>query len=163
MADLSERAPDPQALSFCLRWLDYWRKLQRGPGETLFDADGAYGFGPLQVPPLTPVASRCEAGIATLVAAEAAVQAGRPGDALAPIVSQMKHSLALLVRMQLRSGDAGARRGLLASPEAVEGALPASEVDWSLRIDFAQHAAGAFLTWLRRTKKIGALAPAGLP
>jgi hypothetical protein len=157
MADLPEGPPDGQALGFCLRWLAFWQKLQRGTGETPFDADGAFGFGPVQVPPLTPVASRCEAGIMTLDAAERAAGAG---DDLAPIVSRLKHSLALLVRMQLR---AGVHEGLLASPEAVDGALPASEVDWTLRVDYAQHAAGAFLAWLRHTKKIGIAAPGKLP
>jgi hypothetical protein len=160
MADLPEGSPDPRALDFCLRWLAFWQKLERGPGETPFDADGAFGFGPLQVPPLTPVASRCEGGIVTL---DAAVRAGRAGDDLAPIVSLMKHSLALLVRAQLRTGGTGLRAGLFASPGAVDGALPASEVDWTLRIDFAQHAAGAFLSWLKHTKKIGAEAPGTLP
>jgi hypothetical protein len=169
VADLSDAAPNPEALGFCLRWVDFWRQLQRGPGETPFDADGAYGVGPLQVPPLTPIASRCEAGIATLDAAERAglrapgAESQRAGDGLAQIVSQMKHSLALLVRMQLRCGDDGLRRGLLASPDAVCGALPTSEVDWTLRIDFAQHGGAAFLAWLKRSKKIGVEAPGKLP
>jgi hypothetical protein len=160
MADLPEGPSDAQAVDFCVRWLGFWQNLERGPGETPFDADGAFGVGPVQVPPLTPVASRSEAGIATLDAAE---RAGRSGVDLAPIVSRMKHSLALLVRMQLRASHAGAHEGLLASPDAVDGALPASEVDWTLRVDYAQHAGGAFLAWLGHAKKIGVEAPGKLP
>ncbi len=42
------------------------RKLQYSAGDTAYDADGAYGFGPVITARLTPVGSRSEAGIATL-------------------------------------------------------------------------------------------------
>ena len=53
-------------------------------------------------------------------------------------------SLALLLRHQLRPGP----RYLFAAPEAVEGAMPGSEVDWQLRIDYAQHTGSALIRWL---------------
>jgi hypothetical protein len=30
--------------------------------------------------------------------------------------------------------------------------MPATEVDWQLRIDFAQHTGGALLRWLDRSR-----------
>jgi hypothetical protein len=147
MEDLWDRAPDPQALDFCVRWQDYNRKLQYTAGETPYDAEGAYGVGPLVTPRLTPVGSRTEAGIATFDAASRA----RLGDALAVSPAelsrldvQMRRSLALLLRHQLRPG----LRYLFAAPDAVEGAMPGSEVDWQLRIDYAQHTGSALIRWL---------------
>jgi hypothetical protein len=146
MADLWGRSPNPVALDFCLRWLAFWRTAQQGPADTPYDADGAYGVGPIQVPPLTPIASRCEAGLATLAVAERTAVARAVTDALD---TQMKRSLALLMRQQVRA-TSPARLGLLSDPEAVDGAFPASEVDWSLRVDFAQHAGSALLGGLAR-------------
>jgi hypothetical protein len=53
------------------------------------------------------------------------------------------------MRQQVRA-TSPARLGLLSDPEAVDGAFPASEVDWSLRVDFAQHAGSALLGGLAR-------------
>jgi hypothetical protein len=147
MDDLWRRAPDLRALDFCLRWQAYNRKLQYADHETPYDADGAYGFGPLVTPRLTPVGSRCEAGIATLDAARRAGHGARASaDELTALEGQMRRSLAVLLRHQLRPGA----RHLFAAPDAVEGAMPASEVDWQLRIDFAQHTGSAWIRWLAR-------------
>ena len=139
--DLWDRAPNAQALDFCLRWQAFGHKLQYEAGETPFDAEGAYGLGPLLTPRLTPVGSRSEAGIATL---DAARRAGSPASELSTLELQMRSSLALLLRHQFRPG----LRHLLVEPDAVEGAMPASEVDWQLRIDFAQHTGSALVRWL---------------
>jgi hypothetical protein len=144
MDDLWARAPDSRALDFCLRWQGYNRKLQYLNNQTPYDAEGTYGFGPVVTPRLTPVGSRCEAGIATLDAARRWGHA--EPDELSALELQMRRSLAVLLRHQLRPGV----RHLLASPEAVEGAMPASEVDWQLRIDFAQHTGSALIRWLSR-------------
>jgi hypothetical protein len=141
MADLWDRAPDRQALDFCLRWQAYDRQLQYGPGDTPYDADGAYGFGPLVTPRLTPVGSRAEAGIATL---EVAGRDHASPAEIAALEGEMRRSLALLLRHQFRPGPTH----LFADPAAVEGAMPASEVDWQLRIDFAQHSGSALVRWL---------------
>jgi hypothetical protein len=149
MDELWERAPDAveqRALRFCLDWEAFNRKLQYGEGETSFDADGAYGFGPLLTPRLTPTGSRGEAGMATL---EAARRAGVPAAELAPLENQMRRSLALLVRQQIRVDVPGTGRAhLLANPQAIDGAMPGSEVDWQLRIDYTQHAGSAMVRWL---------------
>ena len=145
MDDLWNRAPSTRALQFCLDWQEYNRKLQYGVGETPFDADGAYGLGPLLTPRLTPVGSRTEAALATL---EAARRAGVSASDLEPLDRQIRRSLALLLRHQMRSGDDNAH--LLADPASVDGAMPGTEVDWQLRIDYAQHAGCALVRWLER-------------
>jgi hypothetical protein len=141
MGDLWARAPSRNALDFCLRWQAFNRALQYRNGDTSFDADGAYGFGPILTPRLTPVASRSEAGIATL---DAARRAGISADELMRLEGQTRRSLALLLRQQFRPGP----RHLLVDPAAINGAMPGSEVDWQLRIDYAQHTGSALLRWL---------------
>ena len=143
MDDMWDRSPSLHALDFCLRWHAFGRKVQYGAGDTPYDAEGAYGIGPLMAPRLTPAASRTEAAVATLHAAQ---RAGIPEAELALLQAQIRRSLAMLLRHQFRPGP----RHLLADPAAVEGAIPASEVDWHLRIDFAQHAGSALLRWLAR-------------
>jgi hypothetical protein len=146
MDDMWDRAPNRAALDFCLRWHAFGRTVQYAAGDTPYDAEGAYGFGPLTTPRLTPAGSRSEAAIATL---EAARKARVPQAELLPLETQIRRSLAMLLRHQFRPGP----RHLLADPAAVEGAMPATEVDWQLRIDFAQHAGGALLRWLERSRQ----------
>jgi hypothetical protein len=153
MDDLWDRAPSSAALDFCLGWQAYGRRLMYADGETAFDADGAYGFGPVVTPRLTPVGSRSEAGIATL---DAAMRAHRTPEQLAVLEGQLRRSLAMLLRHQLGRGDGSGAAGtarkayLFVDPEAVRGAMPGSEVDWQLRIDYAQHTGGALVRWLSR-------------
>jgi hypothetical protein len=144
MNDLWDRAPSREALTFCESWQAYGRKLQYAASDTPFDADGAYGFGPIVTPPLTPAGSRAEAGVATLEIAERVHDAP---DELAALDDQMRRTLAMLVRHQFRPDGAAAH--LMANPAAVAGAMPANEVDWQLRIDFAQHSGAALLRWYR--------------
>jgi hypothetical protein len=138
MSELWAVAPDPKALSFCERWQAYGRKMMYGPGETPFDADGSYGVGPLVTPRYTPVASRCEAGIATL---DAMTRAHADPAEQARLASQLRRSLALMIRVQLRPGPTH----LFADPAAIYGAFPGSAVDWQLRNDYAQHAGSALI------------------
>lgn len=155
MDDLWDRATTPSrrttradALAFCLGWAAYGRQLMYGPGDSAFDADGAYGFGPIVTPRLTPAGSRAEAGIATL---DAGRRAGLPAASLAPLEQQLRRSLAMLLRHQMRPGPVH----LFADREAVAGAMPGSEVDWALRIDYAQHTGSALLRWLEVGKSQG--------
>ncbi|HEY6462965.1 MAG TPA: hypothetical protein VIY73_22500, partial [Polyangiaceae bacterium] len=144
MDELQGRAPaevTAAALDFCLGWQAFNRRLQYREGETLFDADGAYGVGPFVTPRLTPAGSRSEAAVATL---DAALRAGRPQAERERLDRHARRSLAMLLRHELPAG----RAYLLADPLAVEGAMPGSEVDWQLRIDYAQHAGGALLRWI---------------
>jgi len=147
MDDLWDRAPehirDP-ALDFCLRWQAFSRKLQYGEGDAPGDADGAYGFGPFITPRLTPAGSRTESALATL---DAGLRAGIAPAERADLERQIRRTLALLMRQQLSHG----REHLLADPNAVAGAIPGSEVDWQLRIDYAQHSGCAMVRFLEYT------------
>ena len=134
-------APNPAALDFCQRWQAYGRNMQFIRGETPFDAEGAYGVSPLVTPRFTPVGSRTEAAVATL---EVELETPTAPEEIAQLSAQIRRSLALLVRQQLRPGPAP----LFASPSAVQGGMPGSSVDWQLRIDYAQHAGSAMLRWL---------------
>jgi hypothetical protein len=134
-------APDPNALDFCLRWQAFGRAIQQREGDSFFDADGSIGVGPVVTPRLTPVASRCEAAVATL---DVARRAGVAAEEIALLEEQLRRALALLLRQQLRPGP----RHLFKDPEAVEGAMPGSEVDWELRIDYTQHTGSALVRWL---------------
>lgn len=148
MDDLWDRAPSPAALDFCLAWQQYGRALMYGPGDTPFDADGAYGVGPILTPHLTPAGSRSEAGIATL---DASLRARRPAAEREILEAQIRRSLALLLRHQLRGAQSSPWTHLFVDPEAVDGAMPGSEVDWQLRIDYVQHTGCALIRWLRWT------------
>jgi hypothetical protein len=142
MADLWSRAPNREALDFCLGWSAFSRALQYGPDDTPFDADGAFGVGMIVSPRLTPAGSRTEATVATL---DIARRANVDSKQIAALDDQARRAIALLIRHQLRPGMSS---HLVADPAAVEGAFPATEVDWSLRIDYAQHAGGAMIRWL---------------
>ena len=96
---------------------------------------------PVVTPRLTPVASRCEAAVATF---DVARQSGVAASDIALLDQQLRRALALLVRQQLRPGP----RHLFKTPAHVEGAIPGSEVDWELRIDYTQHAGSAMIRWL---------------
>jgi hypothetical protein len=150
MADLWDRAADPAALDFCVRWQRFGRKMMFAPGDAVYDVDGSYGVGPLLTPRLTPVASRCEAGVATLGVlrrpSAPVTSAFGEAEALA-LDAQLHRSLALLLRQQLRPGPAH----LFVNPAAMYGAMPGSEVDLQARIDYAQHAGSAMIRWLEVT------------
>ncbi|MBV9948055.1 MAG: hypothetical protein JOZ69_14465 [Myxococcales bacterium] len=149
MDDLWDEAPNRAALDFCLAWQAFSRKLQYRAGDAPFDCDGAYGFGPLVTPRLTPAGSRTEAVVATLEAAE---RAAVPAAERRLLEEQARRAMALLVRQQFRPG----LTYLFADPAAVEGAIPGTEVDWQLRIDYAQHAGSGMLRWLELHRAVPA-------
>jgi len=141
MGDLWDRSPNFAALDFCERWQAYGRVLQMKDGDGVWDADGGIGVGPVVTPRFTPVASRCEAGTATL---DVLLKVRADRSRTDPLRKQLRRSIALMVRGQLR----GQHDHLLASPPDIYGAMPGSEVDWQLRIDYAQHAGSAMARWL---------------
>jgi hypothetical protein len=149
MADLWERAPDPAALAFCLRWHEYQRRLQYTASESAFDADGAFGFGPFVTPRVTPAASRGEAaGAALEVMKKDATAGGYGADEQARTVAllddELRRAIAFVATAQLRPGT----RHLFARPDDVRGAFPGSSVDLQLRIDYVQHAGSMMIRWL---------------
>ncbi|HEY1956077.1 MAG TPA: hypothetical protein VGH28_10695 [Polyangiaceae bacterium] len=149
-SELQDRAGNAAAIDFCLRWQDFNRGVQLHAGDSELDCDGALGVGPIVTPRYTPVASRCEAGIATL---DAAIKTHTNAAEISALRDQIRRSLALLARQQFH----GQLEHLMADPEAVRGAMPGSEVDWQLRIDYAQHAGSTMLRWLAlpRSTKVG--------
>ena len=147
VSELWLRAPDRDALAFCARWHQYQRRLQYGPDDSPFDADGAFGFGPLVSPRVTPASSRGEAAGALLDVrcsyATLPAAAKMPTDTPATRL-EFERALAFVIRHQFHPGPSY----LFADPVAVRGALPGSPVDWQLRIDYAQHAGSMMARWL---------------
>ena len=154
MADLWERAPDPEALAFCLRWHEYQQRLQHEDGDSPFDAAGSFGFGPFVTPRVTPASSRGEAAAAALevltkdpsAGADSAEEHARKA---ALLDRELRGALAFVARSQLRPGP----RHLFADPEAVRGAFPGSAIDLQLRIDYVQHAGSMMIRWLALTDR----------
>lgn len=146
MSDLWDRAPDADALAFCLRWHEYQRRLQREAGDSAFDAEGSFGFGPFVTPRVTPASSRGEAAGAALdVVKRDHSAAGRATAVL--LEDELRRAIAFVFRAQLRPGP----RHLFARPDDVAGAIPGSAVDLQLRIDYAQHAGSMMIRWLELT------------
>jgi hypothetical protein len=153
--ELWERAPDPVARAFCSEWHVYQRALQQRYGDSPFDGDGSFGFGPVVTPRLTPAASRGEAAGALLAVVRRS--GGGRADAAgstestesaesAALDDELSRAVAFLLRHQLVPERAPMH--LFAAPERVRGAMPGSAVDDQLRIDYAQHAGSAMIRWL---------------
>ena len=142
--------PDPEALEFCLSWVEYNRSTQFG-STPIGDYDGGFASNPFFPPRLTPAGSRTEGAAATLAAATEALQRF-PGlvdkDALAALEDQVARALGFVIRHQLPK-----RAYLLADPAAVRGGFPGSPVDLNLRIDFQQHSGSAMLRFARFLKQ----------
>ena len=144
IAELWAHAPDPDALAFCGRWHVCQRRLQQGPDDAPFDADGAFNFGPIASPRVTPASSRGEAAAALLDVLVRERAAGHAANDLNAVDDELRRALAFVLRQQLSPGPAH----LFADPVAVRGAVPGSPVDTLLRIDYAQHAGSMMIRWL---------------
>lgn len=142
VADLWDRAPDREAADFCLRWHEYQRALQRNDGDSAFDDDGSFGFGPFTSPRVTPASSRGEAaGAALRFVRHSPEQFGPELDR--QLSNELDRALAFVLRQQLWTD-----MHLYADPDAVRGAIPGSPVDMDLRIDYAQHAGSMMVRWI---------------
>ena len=147
VADLWDRAPDREALAFCLRWHEYQRALQHGPNDSPFEADGAFSFGPFITPRTTPASSRGEAAGAALDVLRRDPSAGSARTA-ALLDDELRRAIAFVLRAQLRPGP----RHLFARPDDMRGGMPGSSVDLQLRIDYVQHAGSMMIRWLDSTR-----------
>ncbi len=143
VADLWDRAPDREALAFCLRWHEYQRRLQHGPGDSPFDAEGAFSFGPFITPRTTPASSRGEAAGAALDVLRRDPGAGT-AETAALLDDELRRAIAFVLRAQLRPGP----RHLFARADDMRGGIPGSAVDLQLRIDYVQHAGSMMIRWL---------------
>jgi hypothetical protein len=146
VSELWDRVPDQDGLAFCARWHEYQRRLQQDADETPFDAEGAFGFGPLVSPRVTPASSRGEAAGALLDVLVRERLAGHGArNAELPLVDrELRRALAFVLRSQFHPGPTH----LFADPGVVRGGVPGSPVDWQLRIDYAQHAGSMMVRWL---------------
>ena len=139
--------PNDKALDFCVRWQAYDRKLQYTAEDSPYDAEGMYGFGPLVTPRLHAGRQPLRGGHRDARRAPRAsgdgscgVAPGSSGGSMARCASRSPCSFAT-------SSGPGPRTSS-PRPAAVEGAMPGSEVDWQLRIDYAQHTGSAMIRWL---------------
>ena len=144
-ADLWDRAPNEEALGFCLRWHQYQRRLQYDRGDSPYDADGAFGFGPVATPRVTPASSRGEAAGAALAVL---LRTNTHAEERELLDVELRHAAAFVLRNQLVDGNATAAFHVFAAPDAVAGAFPGSAVDLQLRIDYVQHAGSMLIRWL---------------
>ncbi len=134
-------------LSFCRRWAAYNGKLQYTGDVTPWQAQGAYGVGPILVPLLAPTASRTEAHV-LLYRAVLRRQQVDP-----ELRDQIKRSIGFLLRLQWRPGPTFAMR----NPQRASGGFPASAESSVARIDYVQHAGSAMVAWARllRDERLG--------
>ncbi len=141
-----EVSPSREALDFCLRWADWNRALQYGPGETPWDATGTYGVGPVLVPMLTPTGSRTEAFVETWSLAS------RLGVTVPGLRAQIEAGLGALLRHQWTPGPTH----LFADIAGAEGGFPMGAASLTVRNDYVQHAGSAMIRWadvLRRERE----------
>lgn len=132
-------------LSTCRHWLDVQLRLQLDAGDTPFAADGAFSLSPFVTPRTTPAATRAEA-LGAELAANAAIPAGTSHETPSPTRAAALHrAVGWLARRVLYPEVHG---HLFADPERASGAMPESEAQLLLRIDYAQHAGSAILGWL---------------
>jgi hypothetical protein len=140
LEELWEFAPNRAALDFCLDYQAFNRQSQVGP--QFADYEGGFAPNPFAPPRITGTASRTEGAVATL---STALAAGVSPAALRALTVQVRRALVFMLRLQLNPGP----RHLLSDPERVEGGLPGSPTDLSVRIDYQQHFAGAVVRYLR--------------
>jgi hypothetical protein len=140
--ELWDRAPDREALAFCLDHQASNRSNQLQADSPLGDYAGGIASNPFSPPRLAPTGSRSEGAVATL---SAALSARLARAQLAPLEQQVQQAIGFMLRYQLRPGP----EYLMRDPARVHGAWPGSPVDLSVRIDYPQHVAGSMLRYLR--------------
>jgi hypothetical protein len=138
---LWERAPDRDALAFCLDHEAFLRMTQ-DHGDVLNAFGGGYAPHPFAPPRMAATGSRTEGALATLATARAAGVSPAQLDALE---RQARAGLAFILRHQFLPGPAH----LFRDPARVHGGIPGSPTDFTIRIDYQQHVVGAIVRWLR--------------
>ena len=148
MADLWDRAPDRRALEFCLQWQESTRS-GLSDGAVAPEYDGAYSPGLIVAPRFTGSASRMEAGVATLAVAR---RAGLPADEVKTLETGVRRTLSFLLRHQYLPGPSH----LMVDPVLMYGGFSGGVTDFTVRIDYPQHAGAALLRYLRLIEGDGA-------
>jgi len=130
------RLKERRYLDHCDRFARYRRRAQYRPGEIAFpDAAGGYGFGAFSTPRTTPTASTTEAMIST------ALLHRKWGRRSAVVEDQVWNGVRFLLRHQIGPEE----EHMLPDPRRARGGFPASRVEWTIRIDYTQHAGSAIL------------------
>lgn len=130
------RLKERRYLDHCERFARYRRRAQYRPGEIAFpDAAGGYGFGAFSTPRTTPTASTTEAMIST------ALLHRKWGRRSAVVEDQVWNGVRFLLRHQIGPEE----EHMLPDPRRARGGFPASRVEWTIRIDYTQHAGSAIL------------------
>ena len=140
--ELWDRAPNQKALSFCLDWQEFVRDTAISGREAAPEYEAGATSGAFVPPQIIVSASRMEAAVATLAAAQAAQI---PAAELERLESGIRATLAFMMRFQFTPGPAH----LMPDPEAMHGGFPTSETDLRVRIDNPQHAGTGLLEYLR--------------
>ncbi len=143
--DLWEHAPNYQALDFCLDWQEFVRNTAVQGREATPEYDGASTTGPFVPPQLVASSTRMEAGVATLAAAR---RANLSKSALERLEQGIQRAFAFMLRFQFLPGPAH----LMPDPELMHGAVPSSETDLHVRIDFPQHAGSGWVEYAEMLK-----------
>lgn len=141
MNELWDRAPDPEALRFCLDWQESVRDTAVYGRASNPDYDGATSGGPMVPPSLGGSASRMEAAVSTLVAAR---KAGISEAEIATLERGIVDTLGFLMRYQFLPGP----RHIMPHPGVMHGGFPQSTTNLKVRIDQPQHAGTALLHYL---------------
>jgi hypothetical protein len=153
--DLWDRAPNEAALDFCLRWHEFQRRIQHASGDSPFDAEGAFGVGPVASPRVTPASSRGEAAVAALDVLLREKRKAHPihEEDIPLLDRQLRRSVSFVLRHQMVPGNVTWAPHLFPHPDEVRGALPGSPVDWQLRIDYVQHAGSLLVRWVETIER----------
>jgi hypothetical protein len=124
-------------LEFCNGYAAFLRDQQARPGDFPGQPDlaGSYNVTPFVMPFNTPAGSRTEATLSTY---QLGLHHGRPEP---EILRQIQDALAYTLRQQVRPDGAFA----VAPRARGDGAVPASPVDRSVRIDYVQHVCSAMI------------------
>lgn len=153
--DLWDRAPNEDALGFCLRWHEFQRRIQHASGDSPYDAEGAFGVGPVTSPRVTPASSRGEAAVAALGVLLREKRKAHPihEEDIPLLDRQLRRSVSFVLRHQMVPGNVTWAPHLFARPDEVRGAFPGSPVDWQLRIDYVQHAGSLLVRWVETMER----------
>ena len=119
---------------FCYAFSALNRRAQVLPGEGIMgDLSGAFSITPFFMPHNTPVGSRTEANVGTLLLAR------RRGEETPELRAVVMDALRFLVDHMIKPDSAWHYR----NPAAAEGGILQTPVRASIRIDYVQHAAAA--------------------
>ena len=139
---LGSRARAPRALDFCLRWQAYGRKLMYGAGDTAVRRRRRLRRRPRRhaAPHSRRQPVRGGHRDARRGRARAATRPRAAGR-----VSRLDGRCAAPSPCSCGISSVRAPRVPVRRPGLRSGAMPGSEVDWQLRIDYAQHAGSALV------------------